>query len=189
MIYPVFSREREQSDHDKAHRRRFTGDNYIRHLPGTRRTVRDPGRAQLRLHRRSRRRPPRDPCERCRRCAQKRATMCSGRLLLGPDDRWGEAGLNLVSQPAGKVPATAGVSCLVSALTTALTAEVRPRLRCENRHFRTRSECYDRAVEGAIFLMPWRSGLSAAITASWLGRLSLARIRTAIVSGKFSKSR
>ena len=29
--------------------------------------------------------------------------MCSGRLLLGPRDRWGEAGINLVSQPVGKV--------------------------------------------------------------------------------------
>ena len=40
-----------------------------------------------------------------------RATMCSGRLLLGPSDRWGEAGLNLSFGAGGKGPATAGVSC------------------------------------------------------------------------------
>src|SRR6516165_5736973 len=82
MIYRLILPLREQSDHAKAHQCRSTGDHYLCFLSGTRRTIRDPGRAQLRLHRGSRRRPPPDPCERCRRRPQERATVCGRRVLL-----------------------------------------------------------------------------------------------------------
>src|SRR6516164_9639139 len=81
MTYPVILREREQNDHE-AHQCWFAGDNYLGLLLGARRTLRDPGRAQLLLHRTSYNRPSPDADELCRRRAQDRATMCSGRLLL-----------------------------------------------------------------------------------------------------------
>src|SRR6516225_5310676 len=78
MIYPVFLRLKGESDHVKAHRCWSTGDHRLRYLLGTRRAIRDPGRAELRFHRTSCHRSPADPNERCRRSAQERAP----RLLL-----------------------------------------------------------------------------------------------------------
>src|SRR5262245_29491832 len=95
MKYQAILQLREENDDDKAHRNWFTGDNYLLYLFGSRRTIGDPRRKQFRHQRRSRRRPPSDADELCRRRAEERSTMCCGRLLLGPADRWGEPGLDL----------------------------------------------------------------------------------------------
>src|SRR5215831_18957719 len=91
MIYRLFSHDTGESNDVKAHQCWSTGDNHLLCLLGTRRTIRDPGRAQLRLPRRSDHWPSANPDELCGRCAQDRATVRSGYvLLLSPGDRWRE---------------------------------------------------------------------------------------------------
>jgi hypothetical protein len=80
---PAFSRRKEQSDYVQAHRCCVAGCNHLVLLPGTRRPIRDSGLAELRLHRRGRRRPPPDADECRRRRATDLASLCGRGLLLG----------------------------------------------------------------------------------------------------------
>src|SRR5271167_1763156 len=95
MIYRLFSRQREQSDHAEAHRCWATGDHHLRNLLGTRRAIRGSRGPQLHFNRGGHYRPPANADELCRRRAKDRAPLCSRRLLLlGPGDRGGLSRLN-----------------------------------------------------------------------------------------------